>query len=166
DSSRDDTDDKDEDEEDEEEEEHLALTDSTVVIPTDELVSPPEGTEPVIPLPSTYTATTGARITVRLQAAISFPPEAEVKRLLAMSTPSPSPLALLSPPSAGERLARCTTQDVSPLPPPLHMPPPIDRRDDIPETEMPLCKRLCLSTLGSGMRSERVLLLGQPEAEG
>nr|GFA57160.1 hypothetical protein [Tanacetum cinerariifolium] len=126
DSSRDDTDDKDEDEEDEEEEEHLALTDSTVVIPTDELVSPPEGTEPVIPLPSTYTATTGARITVRLQAAISFPPEAEVKRLLAMSTPSPSPLALLSPPSAGERLARCTTQDVSPLPPPLHMPPPID----------------------------------------
>nr|GEV01056.1 hypothetical protein [Tanacetum cinerariifolium] len=36
-----------------------------------------------------------------------------------------------------------------PLPPPLHMPPPVDRRDDIPETEMPPCKRLCLSTLGS-----------------
>nr|GEV08157.1 hypothetical protein [Tanacetum cinerariifolium] len=37
DSSRDDTDDEDE------EEEHLAPTDSAVVIPTDELVSPPEG---------------------------------------------------------------------------------------------------------------------------
>nr|GFC62556.1 hypothetical protein [Tanacetum cinerariifolium] len=29
-----------------------------------------------------------------------------------------------------------------------NMPPPIDRRDDIPETEMPPRKRLCLSTLG------------------
>nr|GFA73584.1 reverse transcriptase domain-containing protein [Tanacetum cinerariifolium] len=60
DSSRDDADDEDEDEEDEE---HLAPADSTVVIPTDELVSSPEGTEPVIPPPSTDTATTGARIT-------------------------------------------------------------------------------------------------------
>nr|GEY57903.1 putative reverse transcriptase domain-containing protein [Tanacetum cinerariifolium] len=58
-------DDEDEDEEDEEEEEHLAPTDSAVVIPTDELVSPPEGTEPIIPPPSTDTATTGARITIR-----------------------------------------------------------------------------------------------------
>nr|GFD58276.1 hypothetical protein [Tanacetum cinerariifolium] len=31
----------------------------------------------------------------------------------------------------------------------LHMPPPVDRRDDIPKTEMPPRKRLCLSTLGS-----------------
>nr|GEU81297.1 reverse transcriptase domain-containing protein [Tanacetum cinerariifolium] len=76
DSSGDDADDEDEDEE---EEEHLAPTDSSVVIPTDELVSPPVGTEPVIPPPSTDTATTRDRITVRLQAAISFPPEAEVK---------------------------------------------------------------------------------------
>nr|GFA58173.1 hypothetical protein [Tanacetum cinerariifolium] len=50
-SSGDDADDEDE----EEEEEHLALTDSTAVIPTDELVSPPEGTEPVVPPPSTDT---------------------------------------------------------------------------------------------------------------
>nr|GEY67113.1 hypothetical protein [Tanacetum cinerariifolium] len=82
----------------------------------------------------------------QIEAAISFPPEAEVERLLAMPTPSPSPLALLSPPSAGERLARCTAPDASPLP--LHMPPPIDRRDHIPETEMPPHKRLYLSTLG------------------
>nr|GEW03559.1 hypothetical protein [Tanacetum cinerariifolium] len=36
-----------------------------------------------------------------------------------------------------------------PLPPPLYIPPLVDRRDDIPETEMPPRKRLCLSTLGS-----------------
>ncbi|GKE36049.1 hypothetical protein Tco_1455371, partial [Tanacetum coccineum] len=44
--------DEDEDEEDEEEEEHLAPADSAVV-PIDEPVSPPEGTELVIPPPST-----------------------------------------------------------------------------------------------------------------
>nr|GEV13674.1 reverse transcriptase domain-containing protein [Tanacetum cinerariifolium] len=130
DSSKDDADDEDEveqDKEDEEEEEHLALTDSAVIIPTDELVSPTEGTKPVIPPPSTNTTTTGARITVRLQAAISFPPVAE-------------------------RLARCTAPAAlpsPPLPPPLHMPPPVDRRGDILETKMTPRKRLCLSTLGS-----------------
>nr|GEW46964.1 reverse transcriptase domain-containing protein [Tanacetum cinerariifolium] len=47
DSSGDDADDKDEDEEDEEEEEeHLAPADFAVLLPTDELVSPPEETEP------------------------------------------------------------------------------------------------------------------------
>nr|GEV33268.1 hypothetical protein [Tanacetum cinerariifolium] len=137
-----------------EEEEHLALADSAVVMPTDELVSPPEGTEPVMPPPFTDTATTGARITVRLQAAIPFPPEAKVERLLAMPTPSPSPFTSLSPPtllsptSARERLARCTTPAALPSPP-LHMPPPVDHWDDIPETKMPPRKRLCLSTLGS-----------------
>ncbi|GKF87866.1 hypothetical protein Tco_0258743, partial [Tanacetum coccineum] len=76
DSSGDDTDDEDEDEEDEEEEEeeHLASADSTV-----ELVSPPEGTDPVIPPLSTDISSTGARITVRLQASISLPPEVEVE---------------------------------------------------------------------------------------
>nr|GEZ49081.1 putative reverse transcriptase domain-containing protein [Tanacetum cinerariifolium] len=122
----------DEDEEDDEEdEEHLAPADSVVVIPTDELVSPPEGTE---------------------LAAISFPSEAEVERLLAMPTPSPSLLTSLSPPSVGERLARCTAPSALPSPPLLphvHMPPPVDRRDDILETEMPPRKRLYLSTLGS-----------------
>nr|GEV95232.1 hypothetical protein [Tanacetum cinerariifolium]GEV95278.1 hypothetical protein [Tanacetum cinerariifolium] len=121
DSSRDDANDEDEDEE-EEEEEHLPQADSAVVIPTDEL------------------------------AATSFPLEAEVERLLAMPTPSPSPPASLSPPSAGERLARCTAPAALPSPPlplPLYMPPPIDRRDDIPETKMPPHKMLCLSTLGS-----------------
>nr|GEV44561.1 putative reverse transcriptase domain-containing protein [Tanacetum cinerariifolium] len=106
-------------EDEDEEDEHLAPADSAVVIPTDELD------------------------------AISFSPEAEVDRLLAMPTPSPLPLASLSPPSAGECLARCTAPNASPLPPPLHMPPPGDHRDDILETKMPPRKRLCLSTLGS-----------------
>ncbi|GJX81330.1 hypothetical protein Tco_0330811 [Tanacetum coccineum] len=107
------------------------------------------------------------------------------------TTPSPSPPISLSPPSAGERLARCTAPPAHsspppvpspllpsygcltqvhtlriastqalidavtaalpspPLPPPLYIPPPVDRRDDIPESEQPPRKRLCLSTLGS-----------------
>ncbi|GJX09034.1 hypothetical protein Tco_0198893 [Tanacetum coccineum] len=200
DSSGDDADDEDEDEEDEdeeEEEEHLAPVDSAVVVPTVELVSPPEGIEPVIPPPSTDITTTGARITVRLQASISLPPEAEVERLLAMPTPPPSPPISLSPPSAGERLARCTAPSahsspppvpspllpssgcptqiqtlriastqalvdvvtaalpsppLPPLPPSLYIPPPIDRRDDIPESERPPRKRSCLFALGSRYR--------------
>ncbi|GKE02941.1 hypothetical protein Tco_1390924, partial [Tanacetum coccineum] len=124
DSSGDDADD--EDDGDEEEKEYLAPADSTIVVPTDELVSPPEGTEPAVP-PPFIDITIGARITVRPQASISLPPEAEVERVLAMTTPSPSPPILLSPPSAGERLAR----------------------DNILESEQPPRKRLCLSTLGS-----------------
>ncbi|GKD62957.1 hypothetical protein Tco_1305065 [Tanacetum coccineum] len=162
DSSRDDADDEDEDEE----VEHLAPADSAVVVPTVELVSLPEGTEP---------------------ASISLPPEAEVERLLAMPTQPPSPLTSLSPPSAMERLARCTTPSAHsspppvpspllpssgcptqtqtlriastqalidavtaalpspsllPLPPSLYIPPPVDRRDDIRESEQPPHKRL------------------------
>ncbi|GJX77264.1 hypothetical protein Tco_0324075 [Tanacetum coccineum] len=182
DSSRDDADGEDEEDEDEEEEEeeHLAPADSTTVIPVDEPVFPPEGTEPVIPPPSTN-ITIGARITVRPQTSISLPPEAEVERLLTMTTPSPSPPISLSPPSAGEHLARCmappahsppllpssgcptqiqtlriaSTQalidavtaalpspPLPPLPLSLYIPPPVDRRDDIPEFEQHPHKRV------------------------
>ncbi|GJY86949.1 putative ribonuclease H-like domain-containing protein [Tanacetum coccineum] len=193
DSSRDNADGEDEDE-DEEEEEHLALADSTTVIPVDEPVFPLEVIEPIIPPPSTN-ITIRARITVRPQTSISLPPEAKVERLLAMTTPSPSPPISLSPPSVGERLVRsmaspahsspppthsspllpssgCLTQiqtlriastqalidavtatlpslPLPPLPPSLYIPPPIDCRDDILESEQPPRKRLYLSTLGS-----------------
>nr|GEZ10243.1 hypothetical protein [Tanacetum cinerariifolium] len=83
---------------------------------------------------------------------ISLPPEAEVERLIAMPTSSPSPLTLLSPPSAREYLARCTALAAlpsPPLPPSLYPPPPVDRKDDIPEFEQPPRKRLCLSSLSS-----------------
>ncbi|GJW29321.1 hypothetical protein Tco_0046196 [Tanacetum coccineum] len=128
DSSRDDANDEDEDEEDEEEEEeHLAPTDSTTVIPVDEPVFPPEGTEPVIPPPSTD-ITIGARITVRPQTSISLPPEAEGSALLVTAALPPPPLP--------------------PLPPSLYIPPPVDRKNDIPESEQPPRKRLYLSTIG------------------
>ncbi|GKE02989.1 hypothetical protein Tco_1390972, partial [Tanacetum coccineum] len=195
DSSGDDAKDEEEDEEDEEEvDEHLALANFAVVVPTVELVSPPKGTEPVTPPPSTDITTTRARIIVRLQASISLPLEAEVERLLAMPTPPLSPLISLSPPSAEERLARCTTPSaysspplvpspllpssgcltqiqtlriastqafvdsvtaalpslpLPPLPPSLYIPPHVDRRDDIPKSERPPCKRSYLFALGS-----------------
>ncbi|GJS63966.1 putative reverse transcriptase domain-containing protein [Tanacetum coccineum] len=156
DSSRDDANDEDEDDEDEEEEEeHLAPADSAIVVPVDEPVFPPEGTEPVIPPPSTD-ITIGARITVRPQTSISLPPEAEVERLLTMTTPSPSPPISLSPPSAGERLAsyyRITTTSTTTTTTLHHLytiPPPVDRRMISPRVhEQPPRKRLHLSTLGS-----------------
>ncbi|GKB38751.1 hypothetical protein Tco_0883693 [Tanacetum coccineum] len=164
-----------------------------VVLPTVKSVSPPEGTEPVIPPPFTDITTTGARITVWLQASISLPPEAEVERLLAMPTPPPSPPISLSSPSAGELLAGCTAPSahlspphmpspllpssgcltqiqtlkiastqalinavtaalpsppLPPLSPSLYIPPPVNRRDDIPESERPPRKRSCLFSLG------------------
>ncbi|GJT81534.1 hypothetical protein Tco_1055876 [Tanacetum coccineum] len=77
-----------------------------------------------------------------------------------MTTPSPSPPISLSPPSAGERLTRITSTQAlidavtaalpsPPLPPSLYIPPPIDHRDDIPESEQPPRKRLLLATIGS-----------------
>ncbi|GJY72511.1 hypothetical protein Tco_0476214 [Tanacetum coccineum] len=111
-----------------------------------------------------------------------------------MPTPPPSPPISLSPPSAVERLARCTSPSVHsslppvpspllpssgcptqiqtlriaftqalvdavttalplpplpPLPPSLYIPPPVDCRNDLPLSELPLHKRLCLSALGS-----------------
>ncbi|GJS58454.1 hypothetical protein Tco_0653238 [Tanacetum coccineum] len=179
DSSGDDADNEDEDKEDEykedeeEEEEHLALADSTIIIPTIELVSLPEGTEPVIPPPSIDITTTGARITVWRQASISFPLEVEVERLLAMPNPPPSPPISLLPPSAVERLARSMApsahsspppmpsallpssvacyshvRPLPPLPPSLYIPPPVDHRDDIPKSERLPRKRSCLFALG------------------
>nr|GEY51176.1 hypothetical protein [Tanacetum cinerariifolium] len=119
DSSRDDADDEDEEDK---EDEHLAPADSANVVPTVKHVSSPEGTKPVIPPPSTDTTTTGARITIQLQASTSLPSEAEVKRLLAMPIPPSSLLTSLSPPSAGERLARCTAPSAHLSPPPVPSP--------------------------------------------
>ncbi|GKG15024.1 hypothetical protein Tco_0354624, partial [Tanacetum coccineum] len=115
-------DEDDEDEDEEEEEEHLASAGSAIVVPVDEPVFPPEGTKPVIP-PPYIDITIGARITVRPQASTSLLPEANVERLLAMTTPSPSPPISLSPLSAGERLARCTAPPAHSSPP--HVPSPV-----------------------------------------
>ncbi|GJX78122.1 hypothetical protein Tco_0324933 [Tanacetum coccineum] len=111
-----------------------------------------------------------------------------------MTTLSPSPPISLSPPSAGERLARCTapsahsspppvpspllpssgcptqiqtlritstqalidavtaalpSSPLPPLPPSLYIPLPINRKNDVPKSDLPPRKSLCLSTLGS-----------------
>ncbi|GJT67053.1 hypothetical protein Tco_1018533 [Tanacetum coccineum] len=51
---------------------------------------------------------------------------------------------------SGSRLIEVTAALPSPpLPPSLYIPPPVDRRDDIPESEQPPRKWLYLSTLGS-----------------
>ncbi|GKE87101.1 hypothetical protein Tco_1564576 [Tanacetum coccineum] len=71
----------------------------------------------------------------------------------------PSPPISLSPPFEGESLARiASTQalvDVvtaalpsPPLPPSLYIPPPVERKDAILESERPHRKRSCLFALG------------------
>nr|GEU87421.1 reverse transcriptase domain-containing protein [Tanacetum cinerariifolium] len=70
-----------------------------------------------------------------------------------MPTPSPSLLASLSLPSAGERLARCTapaTLPSPPIPPPLHMSSPVDRKDDIPRLRCHLTRGI--GEVGYGIR--------------
>ncbi|GKB61736.1 hypothetical protein Tco_0917922 [Tanacetum coccineum] len=102
---------------------------------------------------------------------ISLSPPSTGERLVrsmappAHSSPPPVPSPLL--PSSGcptqiQTLKIASTQalidavtaalpspPLPPLPPSLYIPPPIDRRDDIPESEQPPRKRLYLSTLGS-----------------
>ncbi|GKG41224.1 hypothetical protein Tco_0470436, partial [Tanacetum coccineum] len=98
---RDDDDDDDEDE-DEEEEEHPAPVDS---------------------VPPVHRMT--AKISIRDEPSIPLPPREEVERLLALTTPLPSPLTPLS----------------SPLPPPTSSPPlqllSSDYRTDRPEITLP-----------------------------
>ncbi|GKB87159.1 hypothetical protein Tco_0959431 [Tanacetum coccineum] len=98
------------------------------------------------------------------------PPSARERLVRSMAPPAhSSPLPMLSPllPSSGcptqiQTLMISSTQalidavtaalpspPLLPLPPSLYIPPPVDRRDDILESEQPSRKRLCLSTLGS-----------------
>ncbi|GJX93546.1 hypothetical protein Tco_0348132 [Tanacetum coccineum] len=154
-SSGDDVDDNDEDEE---EEEHLAPADSAVVVPTVELASPPKGIEPVIPPPSTDITTTGARITdwehlarCTAPSAHSSPPH--VPSLLLPSSGCPTQIQTLRIASTQALVDAVTTTLPSPplpsLPPSLYIPPHVDHRDIIPESEQPPRKRSCLFVLGS-----------------
>ncbi|GKA02064.1 hypothetical protein Tco_0674729, partial [Tanacetum coccineum] len=98
----DDDEDEDEDEDEEEEEEHPAPADS---------------------VPPVHRMT--ARISIRDEPSISLPPREEVERLLALTTPPPSPLTPLS----------------SPLPIPSP-PPNSPTHIEIPESCLPLWKRV------------------------
>ncbi|GKA13181.1 hypothetical protein Tco_0692827 [Tanacetum coccineum] len=147
DSSGDDTDededDEDEDDEDEEEEEeeHLAPADSTIVVPVDEPVFPPEGTEPVIPPPSVgerlARCTAPPAHSSPLLPSSGYPTQIQTFRIASTQALIDAVTAALPSPS------------LPPLPPSLYIPPPVDHRDDIPESEQPPRKRLYLSTLGS-----------------
>ncbi|GJZ91929.1 putative ribonuclease H-like domain-containing protein, partial [Tanacetum coccineum] len=99
----DDDDDEDEDEDEEEEEEHPAPADS---------------------VPPVHRMT--ARISIRDEPSISLPPREEVERLLALTTPPPSPLTPLS----------------SPLPQIPSPPPNSPTHIEIPESCLPLRKRV------------------------
>ncbi|GJV10954.1 hypothetical protein Tco_1352495 [Tanacetum coccineum] len=125
DSSGDDTNDEDEDVEDEDEEDEKE---------EEEHLAPP---------------ISASRITVRLQASISLPPEVEVERLLAMPTPPTSPPISHHHPRKALVDAVTAALPSPTLPPSLYMLPHVDRRDDIPEFERPPRKRSCLFALGS-----------------
>ncbi|GKA78870.1 hypothetical protein Tco_0785407 [Tanacetum coccineum] len=90
----------------------------------DKLVFPAEE-QPLPPVVSPTAESPGYVTEVRSNsrgASISLPPEAKVERLLAMPTPPPSPLISLSPPSARERLTRCTAPSAHSSPPPVPSP--------------------------------------------
>ncbi|GJX90088.1 putative reverse transcriptase domain-containing protein [Tanacetum coccineum] len=165
-SSRDDVNDEDEDDEDEEERrgEGTLAPDRLCCCCTLLMSMFPYMREQSLLYHTSLDITIGARITVRPQVSISLPPGAEVERLLAMTTPSPSPPISLSPPPMQEEslawiastqalinavITVLSSPPLPPLPPSLYIPLPVDRRDDIPESEQPPRKRLCLSTLGS-----------------
>ncbi|GJW23880.1 putative reverse transcriptase domain-containing protein [Tanacetum coccineum] len=106
----DDDDDDDEDEDEEEEEEHPAPADS--VLPVHRMT---------------------ARISIRDEPSISLPPREEVERLLALTTPPPSPLTTLSSP----------LPQIPSLPLPIPSPPPNSLTHiEITESCLPLWKRV------------------------
>ncbi|GJZ77397.1 hypothetical protein Tco_0642069 [Tanacetum coccineum] len=158
DSSGDDADDEDEDEEDdEEEEEHLAPADSAVVVPTASISLPPEAeVERLLAMPTSPPSP---------PISLSPPSAGELARCTAPSAhssqpPVPSPLLPSLPVvhtkiqtlriASTQALVNAVTAALPspPLPPSLCVPPPVDYRDDILESELPPRKRSCLSTLG------------------
>ncbi|GJU32277.1 hypothetical protein Tco_1175866 [Tanacetum coccineum] len=154
---------------DEEGDDYLALADSAIVVPTVEPVSPPEGTEPVIPPPSTDITTIGARITVR-HFKLSYPfyqrqRGAPVRCMAPICTFNTTTCAnTITTYHSGcshpiQTLRIASTQalvdavtaalpspPLPPLPPSLYIPPLVDRKDDIPESERPPSKGLSQAT--------------------
>ncbi|GJU96265.1 putative reverse transcriptase domain-containing protein [Tanacetum coccineum] len=106
----------------------------------DELFSHPEGTKPVIQHPSTD-ITIGAGLTVRAPDIHIPSTESRGRRLARIA----STQALIDEVTCQPYRHQSTTT----LPPSLYIPLPVDRRDDIPESEQPPRKRLYLSTIGS-----------------
>nr|GEV43039.1 putative reverse transcriptase domain-containing protein [Tanacetum cinerariifolium] len=178
-------DDKDDDidiEGDDEEDEYLALADSTTAtLPTvdhapsaeeTELFETDESTATLTPHPIYHVT---ARMSIRPYTPISLPSDTKISRLMAIPTPPPSPLSLLSSP---------LPQIPSP-PLPLLSPPTTDptyeevplgyrvarlrwraERGEIPEVDLPLWKRLWTAHNGTYELGESfavaVVRLGEP----
>ncbi|GKA39519.1 hypothetical protein Tco_0732070, partial [Tanacetum coccineum] len=123
----DDDDSSDDDEEEkeaseEEDKEHLTLADPVLApvvdhVPSSEETEPFETDESATTPPSPPAGRTTTWMFVRPQSPMPSLSEVEVKRLLALPTPPPSPLISLSPPSVEERFARCLAAPALPLPP-------------------------------------------------
>nr|GEU67402.1 hypothetical protein [Tanacetum cinerariifolium] len=150
---------------DEEEDEYLAPADSTAVTlpavdhaPSAEETKPFETDESAATPPPHPTYRVIARMSIRPQTTISLPLDTKIARLMAILTPLPSPLSLLS-----SQLPHI------PSPPlPLLSPPPTDptyeeaalgyraarlrwmaEREEIPKADLPLRKRLCTAHTGT-----------------
>ncbi|GKF26989.1 hypothetical protein Tco_0082883, partial [Tanacetum coccineum] len=135
------TDDKDEEpfedeDDDEEEEEHLDPADSSA-IPVVDLVPSAGDTKAF--------ETDKARKTVRLEPPMSPSMGVRIAEYAAAPAP-PSPPPSPPPPSSPLPLP---LSPLPPLPSSLFIPPPVDRREDIPKAELPPHKRLCLTALTS-----------------
>ncbi|GKE62923.1 hypothetical protein Tco_1513290, partial [Tanacetum coccineum] len=156
---------------DEEEEEHLALADPSVVPVVDPVPSAEDTkafeTDKYAPTPRSpqtkvsfaQTHLRRARKTVRLKPPMSPSKEARIAEYAVAPTPPPSPLSPwspllphipsppLPPPPSSLHLPPSVPTSLplpsSPLLASLFIPPPVDRREDIPEVELPPRKRLC-----------------------
>ncbi|GKC89260.1 hypothetical protein Tco_1149909 [Tanacetum coccineum] len=159
---------------DKEEEEYLALADSFAIPVVDPVPSAGETEEfktnesaptprsPQTKVPFAQTHLRRARKTVRLEPYMSPSMEARIAEYAAVPTsPPPYPLSPWPPPLPQIPSSPLPPPPLSPhLPPPvptslplpsspllvsLFIPPPVDRREDIPEAKLPPCKRLCLT---------------------
>ncbi|GJT71794.1 putative reverse transcriptase domain-containing protein [Tanacetum coccineum] len=149
DSSRDDANDEDEDDKDkdEEEEEHFNAPATSYIVGERlaRYMAPPANSSPP-PVPSLLLPSSGC------------PTQIQTLRIA-------STQALINAVTAA-----LPSLSTSPYHHTLYISPPVDHRDDFPETELPLRKRLCLSTLASDMRFREVLryqdLSGDPAGRG
>nr|GEX26950.1 hypothetical protein [Tanacetum cinerariifolium] len=77
-------------------------------------------------------------------------PTAESPRYVTESDPEVDPQEIASTQAFIDAVTiALPSHPLPPLPPSLYIPPPVDRSDDTPESELPPRKRLCLSALGS-----------------
>ncbi|GJW26687.1 hypothetical protein Tco_0040498 [Tanacetum coccineum] len=131
-----------EEEAEEEEEEHLAPADSVVAlvvdhVPHSEETEPFEDDEVGGSPPSPQECHTTARISMT-RGTVYLPHEEEGKHCRCLVAPTLIDLTLPPLPSS----------PLPPLPDSLFI-PPVDRREDVPEAELPPRKRLCLTTPAS-----------------